>query len=374
LLLCAAILVVTLAATRGPLRAQATTEMTGVLAAGWSALDKGRADEAATVASPALDRDPQNTAIATLLVAAELTRSGSAAGLNAYSRWLGTRTLENPYLLSPIAMQVLREVARQPTVADEIKRQAYQALADAGDISALSELGALAQRGDLTSRAVLAARGSQDAAQTLITDLQNMPGDKGRFIKALTEARNPAAIAPLTDLLKDQNSINRAAAADALGKLGATTAIPQLRALLNAPEFDVRFSAAAALYRLKDRSGESLFQGMLTSEHTALRAKALEAKSVDPDARWQSDVRSLLGDPDPQVRMMAASLIAPYDPEAARLVLQGLMLDNNIAIQELASQTWTDVVRDVATIRPLLRSGDPLTRVKAARRLLELTR
>jgi hypothetical protein len=75
------------------------------------------------------------------------------------------------------------------------------------------------------------------------------------------------------------------------------------------------------------------------------------------------------------VRMEAARLIAPYDQPLASQILEGLMRDDNPALREAASGAFIDgVASDFKTLRALLRSGDETVRVKAAGRVLELTR
>jgi hypothetical protein len=71
----------------------------------------------------------------------------------------------------------------------------------------------------------------------------------------------------------------------------------------------------------------------------------------------------------------AAKLIAPYDQPLAKAVLDGLMRDSNVSIRDAASGVLVErVVADVATLRALLRSDGVAVRVKAAGRILELTR
>jgi hypothetical protein len=111
------------------------------------------------------------------------------------------------------------------------------------------------------------------------------------------------------------------------------------------------------------------------SEHAAIRVAAAREMASQPDASWQNAVRVLAGDPDPVVRLEAARLIAPYDQPLAQRVLDDLMRDGNIAVREAASSVMVEqVASDFATLRALMRSGDVAVRVKAAARVLELTR
>ncbi|MEO7190771.1 MAG: HEAT repeat domain-containing protein [Vicinamibacterales bacterium] len=345
-----------------------------VAAAGWAALGAGKAAEAAAIGAKGLDRYPRSATIASLLVSVEAERGNAAAALAAYERWLGSSSLEDPYLLRPVALALLREMTAS-TVPPEVRRAAFRALADAGDVAALAELGQRSTAGGLIELEVLAARGSEPAIRSLIASVKAMPGDKGRLISALVDTRSQLAVAPLTDLLKDPNPDNRAAAADGLGRLGATGAATALRPLLNDAQFSVKFATARALYRLHDYSGVSLLQTLQTSEAPLLRVQALEAMSSEVGPPWIDAVRVLLSDADPQVRLLAARLIAPYDSGAASAAFNALMTDSNIAIQEAAGRVYVEqVVTDVAAMRRYFRSGDPLTRVTSANRLLELTR
>jgi HEAT repeat protein len=112
-----------------------------------------------------------------------------------------------------------------------------------------------------------------------------------------------------------------------------------------------------------------------TSEHAMVRVTALEALSVDPNQTSVSSVLSLLQDPDPQVRLAAASLAAPYDLAAAQRAIEGLLTDGNIAIREAASKVYVEqVASDFAVLRRFLHATDLVTRVRAAGRVLALTR
>ena len=92
----------------------------------------------------------------------------------------------------------------------------------------------------------------------LIAQLKSTPGSKAQIIEALAASGSPLAVPPLRALLTDQNDLNRSAAAEGLGRLGAREAIPQLR-----PCSTIRFSRsscrrAGALFRLNDSSGLSI--------------------------------------------------------------------------------------------------------------------
>ena len=277
------------------------------------------------------------------------------------------------FCATSLAALLVETTRQKPVTASRI--DALAALAADGDQDAATTLDqAMSTQGFAETR-VLAAMGSTKAVKALIAQLDSMPGSKTPIINALGASGNKLAVPPLKALLADPNDLNRAAAAEALGQLGATETIRDLVPLLKDQVFTVKLKAAGALYRLNDPSGMSLLMELTGSEHAAIRIAAAAELAAQPDANWQSLVRGLATDPDPMVRLEAARLIAPYDQQLAINTLDGLMRDGNMAIRESASGVFVDrVAGDFAALRALLRSGDVAVRVKAASRILELTR
>jgi hypothetical protein len=344
------------------------------IASGWTALGQGDPARAVAVANGTLAANPRSRGAVVLLVSAEIARGGAAAGLGAYESWLGARRLDDAYTLRSIALVLLQEAARDEKAPDA-RREAFRALSAEGDVQTLTQLAARAPTGALVETQLLAELGDKDAVNRLIAQLRTAPGYKTNIIQALMASRSRLAIPPLIELLKDGKADYRAAAADALGKLDATEAVNQLRPLLDDENYYVHFCAAAALFRLQDMSGLAFLREAAGSEHPMVRAQALQAMAVNPDAAWHTSVESLLHDPDPQVRLLAAQLDAPYAPDDARRVLEGLLGDNNLAIREVAGQTYLDqVATDFGTLRRFLHAAEPVTRVRAAGRILTLTR
>jgi hypothetical protein len=345
------------------------TKEAAVLADGWARLARGDADGAAVVAGQALARQPLSSAALVLAIDADLARGGASAALSTYEKWLGTRKLEDAYALRRVARALLASTEQEADRAARV--DAWRALAADGDLAAA---GALRQALSSDTSA-LAAAGDERAVTEVIAQLRTVPAGKVRLIAALAESGSKTAIPDLTALLGDQSDATRAAAADALGRLGATEAIPALRQLLKDQFLPVRLKAAGALYRLDDSSGLPFLTELTESEHATIRVAAAEQLASHPDARWQSLVRSLAEDPNPLVRLDAATLIAPYDEALAKSVLGALTRDANPAIRDAASAAVVErPAADIATLRALLRSGDLRVRVKAAGRLLELTR
>jgi hypothetical protein len=343
------------------------------LAQGWSALAAGDLPKAAKYAESAMGERPGSAAAVALAVEVDLARSGPLAGLSTYERWLGGRRVEDPYVLRRIAHELLRSVARQRTHAGRI--EAAKALTADGDPQASAELlrGA-ADGGEMEAR-TLASLGDPQGVEILIGQLQTPGPGKLGTINALAQSGSKLAIPPLVKLLTDIREDQRAAAADALGRLGASQAIPQLKSLLNDPVFPVRMSAAGALYQLEDYSGVDLLDELMVSPHAAVRLSAAETMAVRPPASWLSVVRALTAESDASIQLGAARLIAPYDPQLAASVLERLSGSDNPAIREEAARVFVQrVAGDFPELRRYLRSSDPLAAVRAAARIIELTR
>ena len=89
--------------------------------------------------------------------------------------------------------------------------------------------------------------------------------------------------------------------------------------------------------------------------------------SARPDARWLEQVRSLTSASEPEVRVGAATLLAPHDPEAARAVLDAALNDPNPAIRDMAGESIIETsTTDIRALRRFLRSPEALEQVQAA--------
>lgn len=350
------------------------TEETQAMNNGWAWLAAGDTEKAAGYAQGVLAKFPRSIAAAALRVEAEIARGGGQAGLLAYENWLGARKLEDGYLLRRAARAILWEAAADPAAGVE----ALQHLAADDDAEARLRLARRMVAGALGETRALARLGDQGAIQQLIKQVETGEGSKMLQIDALIQSKSPLAIPPLMKLLKDTNYQDHiAAAADGLGTLGATQAIPDLQRLYNDPRqlSTVRLMAAAGLFKMNDMTGIQLLMRQLASDVPTLSIGTARLMANNPSPEWQAAVKKGLTDPDPAVRVMAAELLALADREASRAALEQLLLDDNPVIREKASQAMVQkVVGDFGTFRRFLRAGDPLTRVQAGGRVLELTR
>lgn len=343
------------------------------LAEGWTALRQGNLPQAAQIAEQLIVDFPRSVAVVALAIEVDVRRGAALAGLASYERWLGSRRVDDPYALRRIAQAHLETIAANPSHGARI--QAARSLAADGSAEARAELARAAANGGVVETQMLASLGDTGAVRDLVAQLQIDGGGKARIIAALVESRSPLAVPPLMDLLGNHREEQRVAAAEALGKLGAVQAVPRLQALLNDPAFPVRLAAASALYRLENHDGMNLLSELLSSEHGTIRLAVAEVMAVRPPATWSSVVRELTRHEDAMVQLGAARLIAPYEPELAAEVLARLGQSDNPAVREEAGRAFVErLAADFATLRRYLRSADGQTSVRAAARILELTR
>ncbi|MCS7252759.1 MAG: HEAT repeat domain-containing protein [Armatimonadota bacterium] len=97
----------------------------------------------------------------------------------------------------------------------------------------------------------------------------------------LGQLKYKLATADLIERLSDSDPDVRAAAAEALGKIGARAAIEPLKTQMNdkAEEMKVRLSAAVALGKMGDKEAIDFLVNMLTEQDESLRVRAASALS-----------------------------------------------------------------------------------------------
>ena len=344
------------------------TELTN----GWAYLAEGRPDQALVRAERLLASDARNAAALVLAVEAEIARAGADAALIRYERWLGQRTIEEPAVVRSLALGVLRELGARKS--DPASFDALRVLAENGDRAAAAQLAqGPAGAGELRRRA---SAGDERAVKALASQLSGVGSSALGIIDALGASGSVAAVAPLTASLRHQSPEIRGAAAEALGRLGAKYDVSaSLGPLLKDPVAYVRVKAAGALFALGDMSGLSILNDLSSAESAVSRLMAAQAMASRPGPEWQESLRRLTSASEPEVRVGAARLLAPHDPEFARRVLEAAMTDSTPAIRDLAAEAFTDVASgDLRTLRHLLKSTSAQTKVLAAGRILALLR
>jgi HEAT repeat protein len=334
---------------------------------GWALMAQKQYGLADSHAQTVAAKFPRSFALVVLAIEAGVAASGGEAGLDRYEAWLGQRTVEEPALLRIVATGMLKTEARAESSA---RADALRLLAREG--IQISDLGGVA--GPPPAR-VLASAGNDEAISQVMQELRAGTTNKVAAIEALASSGSPRAPTAIAAELADPKPEVRGAAADALGRMQARGAQDRLKLLLKDEISFVRVRAAAALMNLNDTSGLPLLKELLVSEAPASRLIGAEALASSPDASWMETVRELTKGGEPTVRLAAARLISPHDPALARSVVEALSADSNPAVRELAARTLAESsAADLKTLRRLLRSDDPSTRVKAAGSILSVTR
>lgn len=348
----------------------------GRVAAGWAVLAQGKNNEAAGYADTLLQQFPRSPAALTFAVEAHIAGRGASFALDTYERWLNGRTVEEPGVLSRIGRAVLYEWARQ--TGDRTARiEALRALAGEGVQEAGAVLLASMNAGGTGERNALVALGDPAAIDKAIDRLRTPAGGKLPEIYALSFSKSPRVVQPLVDLLRDPDPNTRAAAVDALGKVGRREATPAVKAVFDAPldrstTRTVHLAAAGALLRLGDLSGLPELREMAKSEYVGFRRSAAAYLASYPDDEWRALARSLAADPDPFTRLLAAEWLLPHDEDFARSVLDALLADANPEVREQAGTLLAHDTQkaDYPMLRRLLRAQSGRIRVAAAARLM----
>jgi hypothetical protein len=356
-----------------PSAAISTEEATG-LAQAWASIAAGKAQEVAPRTRQLLAQHPRSVAVLATAIEADIAASGATTALSTYESWLGARTLEEPSALRRVARAVLYEWARQ-TNDTSARIDALVLLAGDGDQNARAAIAASVRQGQEAGlRASVRLKDAQAISQ-VAARLKSATGVKVRDINLLDEARSPLTAPILITLLTDPLPENRANAADALGKSGSTSAVDALLPVLKDQHGTVRTAAAGALYRLGSTAGLPILEELARNDSAAVRRTAAQLMSSHPDNQWMGLVRGLLADPDPSIRLDAARLLAPHDPATARAVLAGLAGDPNLAIREETELVRSELeITAFSELRALLRGATPAVRVRAAGRILAITR
>jgi len=362
----------------------ATTATAGVqeLGKGWTALAAGRAGEAETIADALLQAGTRRHDATALKVQARVQAGRVSAALDAYEQWQQKLPQEDVFLLQPIARGLLETESHAKDAA--LRTRALQALAEAGDRQAAARLAEIASaESGGTADEALAELGNPRAIARL-TQRITTPGPRGDVssaIDALAKANAKDAAAAIAAALDPARPLpTKMSAARALGQLDAQSAIPQLKRALQDPDPPVRMLAAAALARLGDQSGATLLREMENSPVLDIRLMVVEGSAAgNPAGAWVGVATAALQDPDPLVKLDAATMLVKYaaDPKPGYAVLAGALTDPNPAMRFAASRELDEVppavlATDVGGLRRLLRDAAPLIRVSAASALLRL--
>ena len=186
-----------------------TSEDATTLSHAYSALAAGRAAEAEALARRVLDRSPRDHGAVGLAVLAA-TRRSAEAGLEVYEQWLKVTGHEDAFTLEPVAFSVLGALSDKRSGVDVAARRLLARLA--GEVDGGASEGAEARTRELMSRL------SSDTG-----------GNKVLALREIARTGAASAVPQIVPLLDDPSPDTRAAAAEALGQLRGSEAVPALQ-------------------------------------------------------------------------------------------------------------------------------------------------
>ena len=350
-------------------------EEAAALAEFWVLVANGRVNEADARIAQLLSRYPRNISILALAIEAEIAAGGATKALGTYEAWLGGRPVEEPGVVRRIARAMLHEWSRQANDSSA-RAEALDALARDGDLNALAIMRAIAQSDTESGLRMAVHFRNPQAVARVVERMKATRGSKIRDIDMLGHSGSSQAVPGLTEIARtDELPENRIAAAQALGRIGGAEAQTVLTPMLNDPHGLVRVNAAGSLFKLGNYAGINILAEQAASDNPAVRRSAADLMQSRPDDSWKALVRGLLSDPDPAIRLDAAQMLAPHEPGVARPVLEQLARDANLAIRESTELVMAKLsIASLVDLRTIMRAGRPLARVRAADRVLEMTR
>lgn len=344
------------------------------LGRGWTALEAGRADEAAIIARSALEQAPDSQAALVLLLSA-LSQQDPVDALDAYEQWRSRTGQSSPHLAAVIGDGVLRALTSPDGGDSSLRLTAAELLVRYRVLGARAVLARVAAAEGRAGLVALARSGDERAAQMVVGSLGDLQGSAkvgaiGGLGLAVTTV--PGATDALIAATSDEDEMVRAAAIDALRRSGDPSLAAAIRPLLNDRAGVVRHAAALALVALGDPAGEPLAEALLASgvpDHVLTAAEAL----ASDQARWRSRVEPLLRTEDPLDRLRAARLLYDVATPEAEAELVGALASANPAIREEASRALGGAGLSVgqSTLRQMLGDSSGWVRLAAARALLD---
>lgn len=338
----------------------------------------GRFRDAGAAADEILRRAAWDHAAIALKIAAA-ARTTAIAALDTYEHWLGSRTSDDVYLLEPVALAVLQDIA---TGSDRgLQIQALERLSRHGETSARAQLRALATStpGVNGADVALAALGDAPAVSRLQAAASTARADLQLIATGLGNNGGAASVSTLVSILTDAIGPARAAAAASLGRLHAAAATEALQLAAQDPEPLLRTSALVALARIGNPDARAQVETMLSSEVPDFRLMAAEAWE-GRQGPWVAALEPILQNDAGLLRLQAARLLAPVRPDAAADTLRRASADGNPVVRAEAVRTLEQLAADgtflldVATLRHMLREADPAIRLSAAAALLARVR
>jgi HEAT repeat protein len=301
-------------------------------------------------------------------IEALLVKGDVAAALDRYERQAGAVGSGDVGLLAPIARAVLTELSKSD--AAEIRDAALLKLARHGDAAARRAIAGLVAEGDPSALGALASQGDRAAVARLegFVTGSAIPGQRHAAVEALGQAGSSRSAGVLRKALADSDPLLRVTAAEAIGTLHVEAAIPDLVANLDHEMLLVRVSAAVALKRLGDGTGDAILQEALQSPLPDVRIMAAKAWADSGDTSWVGAILPVL-QADGLTRLHAAELLLDQDPAGAQAVLAEALADKNPVTRDEAARILARR-GDLGALARLLGDPIPWARLHAADTIL----
>jgi len=231
----------------------------------------------------------------------------------------------------------------------------------------------------------LGAAGDASSATLLVAKLKS--GDfpdahRSEVILALGALKNPAAVDELLSIAKntDEDKIRRMYAADSLGKIGDTRALPVLRDMFAEKDALIRLYAAAAVARFSMSEAFPLLVQGLRDESWKVREMSARTLARQLDGGQAGTTVPILAykaewDPVPQVRLAAIQALGEIGGSEANGVLKDLytgqarpLETREAALGALAAHSPSEAIEAArSAIAAGSRSLDQLTLLATAR-------
>jgi HEAT repeat protein/beta-lactamase regulating signal transducer with metallopeptidase domain len=203
----------------------------------------------------------------------------------------------------------------------------------------------------------------------LIARLEDENADVRRAAaNSLGRLKDSRAVPGLIGALKDPESKVRASAAEALGEFEDARAIVPLAALLSDPSTEVKRSALDALSHFESNLPSAAIIRVLGDPDAEVRRNAAHLAGKLHDRSATGALARLVGDPSADVRGAAVEAIGELGDPAASVAVVPALSDANADVRQQAMNTMDQLKAPIAeaTLLGLMRDRDPDVRQKAA--------
>jgi HEAT repeat protein/beta-lactamase regulating signal transducer with metallopeptidase domain len=174
-------------------------------------------------------------------------------------------------------------------------------------------------------------------------------------VRALARIGDGQAADGLVDALTDPSASVRSSAAEAIGELGVRRAAPAVASLLNDEHPDIRRQAIAQLWRLRDTSSVDAIGRLVIDTVAAVRRTAVSALGQFRQSSSYGVLVGALSDDEPAVRAQAISSLARLRDPRAYQAFASVLSDDSPDVRNAAVRAL-GAVKDSTAIPGLIRA------------------